>query len=150
MSRVEADGRSIGEGQVRGADAGPATGGVADDGEAGQLRGDGAGRVDRFGRDVAERHLGGGFIVDPVAHAAGQLSPEHGGALTEFGAEALPAHLQVDAGRTAELGEPDEVSDHLVPPFLVLAGGDEEEFRHFVDEQHDGSRAFALRQAPDI
>jgi DNA segregation ATPase FtsK/SpoIIIE, S-DNA-T family len=30
----------------------------------------------------------------------------------------------IDAGRTTELSEPDELGDHLVPPFLLLPGGD--------------------------
>ena len=62
----------------------------------------------RFRGDVAERHLGGGFVVDAVADAAGELGAEHGGALAQLGAEALPADLQVDAGGAAELGEADQ------------------------------------------
>ena len=150
VRRLTAGGRSVGEGQVRGADAGPAARGVTGDGQAGQLGRDGAGGADRFGGDVAERHLGGGFVVDAVADPAGELGAEHGRALAQLGAEPLPADLQVDAGGAAELGEADQLGDHLVPPFLVLPGGDEEQFGHLVDEQHDGSRAFALGQAPDV
>src|SRR5690606_10549870 len=150
VGRLPADGRRFVEGQVRRTDAGPATGRITHNGKAGQFGRDGTGRVDRFGGDVAERHLRGGFIVDAVADAAGQLCPKHGGALAELGTEALPAHLQVDAGRTTELSKPDELSDHLVPPLFLLPAGDEEEFRHLVDEQHDGCRAFVVRQTPDV
>ena len=104
--------------------------------------------ADRFGGDVAERHLGGGFVVDAVADAAGQLGTEHGRALAQFGAEALAADLQVDAGGAAELGEPDELGDHLVAPLLLLPGGDEEEFGDLVHEQHDGHGPFAARAGP--
>jgi hypothetical protein len=39
--------------------------------------------------------------------------------LAQLGAEALTAHLQVDSGGPAELSEPDELSDHLVPPLYL-------------------------------
>ncbi|GGS27425.1 hypothetical protein GCM10010269_77550 [Streptomyces humidus] len=45
-----------------------------------------------------------------MADPAGELGPEHGRALAEFGTEALSADFQVDAGRAAELGEADELT----------------------------------------
>lgn len=42
--------------------------------------------------------------------------------LVQIGTEALLADLQADAGRAAELGKADELGDHLVVPFLVIAG----------------------------
>lgn len=119
-------------------------GGVTRDGQAGAFRCDGTGSRDRLGCDVAERHLRGCFVVRSVADAAGQLGSQHGHPLAQLGTEALPADLQVDTCRTAELGEANEQGDPLVPAFLVLPSGDEEEFGQLVHEQREGNRAFGL------
>ena len=85
-----------------------------------------------------------------MADAAGELSAEHGRALAEFGTEALTTDLQEDACRTAELGQTNQLGDHLVPPLLVLLGSDEEQFRNLVDHQDQGRRSLMLGQPPHI
>lgn len=44
----------------------------------------------------------------------------------------------------------DQLSDHLVTPLLVLARGDEEEFRDLVDEDHDRGGSFVVRRTPYV
>jgi len=74
------------------------------DGDAGHVGGDGAGRVEGGGVQVAEGHGGGLGVVDPVADPAGKLGAQRGDAGAEVGADPLPADNQVDPESAAQLG----------------------------------------------
>jgi hypothetical protein len=74
----------------------------------------------------------------------------YGRAVAQFGAEALPAHLQVDAGGPRELPEADQCGDDPLAPLLLRGRGDEEEFGDLIDHDHDRHGADLLGQAPDV
>src|SRR5690606_37106464 len=135
---------------VRGADAGPAAGRVAGDGDARGVGGDLNRGEDGVRGDVAEGHVRGRFVVDAVGGAAGELGAEHGDSLAEFGAEALAADFEVDAGGAAELGEADQGGDDAVAALLFVLGGEEGEFGDLVDQDHDRHWPQVLAQVPDI
>jgi hypothetical protein len=85
-----------------------------------------------------------------VHHSARELGTEHGGALAQVGAEALPADLQVDADRASHLCQPNQRSHDPLAAFLVLLGRDQEQLRDLVHQDDDRHRADCGGQLPHV
>ena len=82
--------------------------------------------------------------------AAGELGTEHGDPVAEFGAEALPADLDIDAGSAAELDQAHQRGDDPLAALLLGRVGEQGQFGDLVDQEHDRHRPQVLRQAPQV